>query len=496
MPPGGTAWRRPLILLSDSGVPGLDLAAIDAGAADFLDKEELAVERLERAIRMALARQRRSARLDPPPQIDPLTGLASRHAYLEQLERALGRARRRRDRAAVMLVDIDRFDAINRRFGHDAGDSLLRLIGGRIRRQLRETDTTARLTADRFALIAEELARPEHAGTVALKLLAAVAGPIAIAGETMSVTASAGAALYPEDAADAGGLLALAEAALEAAKLAGGHRYCAPPDRQRPPPAGDTALAMALERAIRADELVLLFQPQVTLCSPHLGLSAMMRWPHEPSGSVGDERIRAIADASSLAEPLTDWLLAAACRQAARWRAGGLPALHVAVPLLSRRQLVWADLAHRLERHLASAGMAPAELELEIDESLLFGQGDVPVRPLAAAHQLGVRLAVAGYGARQASLAALRDLPLTTVKLARELLVGVPGDRRRAAVTRGVIRLATELGLRVVADGVETQAQLQLLRQLGCDAVQALICCPPLPAEACADWLCQAARRA
>ena len=110
----------PLILLSDSGVPGLDLAAIDAGAADFLDKEELAVERLERAIRMALARQRRSARLDPPPQIDPLTGLASRHAYLEQLERALGRARRRRDRAAVMLVDIDRFDTINRRFGHDA----------------------------------------------------------------------------------------------------------------------------------------------------------------------------------------------------------------------------------------------------------------------------------------------------------------------------------------------------------------------------------------
>ena len=461
---GRHGLSTPLILLSDGDAPGLDLAAIDAGAADFLDKEELAVERLERAIRIAIARQRRSARLDAPPQIDPLTGLASRHAYLDRLEQALGRARRRRDRTAVMLADIDRFDALNRRFGHAAGNSLLRLVGGRIRRQLRETDTTARLSADRFALIVEELARPEHAGTVALKLLAAVAAPIGIAGETTSVTASAGAALYPEDAADAGGLLTLAEAALAAAKLEGGHRFRAPPDRHRPSPAGDTALAMALEQAMRADELVLLFQPQVTLCAPMLGLAAMVRWPHEPSGGIADDRIRALADAAALSEPLTDWLLGAACRQAARWRAGGLPALHVTVPLLSRRQLVWSDLARRLERHLASAGMTPAELELEIDESLLIGQGGASGRPMAALRELGVRLAVSGYGSGPTPLAAMRDLPLTTVKLARVLIAGVPDDRLRTAVAGGIVRLAGELDLRVVADGVETQAQLQFLR--------------------------------
>jgi PleD family two-component response regulator len=156
----------PLILLSAAGPAGLDIAAIEAGAADFLDKEELDVERLERAIRLALARQRRSARLEAPPLHDPLTGLASRNAYLDRLEQALARARRRRQLAAVMLVDLDRFAAINQRLGHVAGDSILRLLGGRLRRHLRGTDTTARLAADRFALILEDLSRPEHAGTV------------------------------------------------------------------------------------------------------------------------------------------------------------------------------------------------------------------------------------------------------------------------------------------------------------------------------------------
>ena len=165
--------------------------------------------------------------------------------------------------------------------------------------------------------------------------------------------------------------------------------------------------------------------------------------PTSRRAASADERVRALADAAALAEPLTDWLLAAACRQAARWRAGGLPALHVAVPLLSRRQLVWGDLARRLERHLASAGMAPAELELEIDESLLLDQRDAPGGPLAAARELGVRLAVAGYGAGPTSLGALRDLPLTTVKLARDLLAGVPDDEVRTAVTSGIVRLAT-----------------------------------------------------
>ncbi len=485
----------PLILLSASGEDGVDLAAIDAGAADFLDKEELAVERLERAIRVALARQRRRERLDGPPLLDPLTGLCGRDAYHDRLELALGRARRRRGLAAVVLLDLDRFAAINHRFGHASGDSLLRLVGGRIRRQLRTTDTTARLDADRFAVILEDLARPEHGAAVAAKLQAAIAGPIALGPATVTVTAGVGLALYPEDGADGTALLRHAEAGLRSAKQAGPRDGSAAHAQAVVAAPAVIELAPALGRAIAEDALALLFQPQVTLSTADLGLAALLRWPDGPEGTRDFDAVCALAEAAALTEPLTDWLLAAACAQAARWRAGGLGPLHVAVPLLSRRQLAWSDLARRLGEHLAAANLVPGELELEVDEALLLPADDGAARTLAAVRELGVRLAVTGYGAGTTSLTLLRDLPLTTVKLARQVLAGVPQHETRTLLARTMIRLAVELELRVVAEGVESQAQLQLLRQLGCDAAQALLCCPPLPAAKCADWLRQAARR-
>ena len=485
----------PLIVLSGSGEAGVDLAAIDAGAADFLDKEELAVERLERAIRMALARQRRRERQDGPPLLDPLTGLCGRHAYHDRLELALGRARRARACAAVVLLDLDRFSAINRSFGHAGGDSLLRLVAGRIRRQLRATDTTARLDADRFALILEDLARPEHAAAVAGKLQAAVASPLALGPATVTVTASIGLALFPDHGADAAALLRHAEQALLVAKGAGAGPGPATTARAAEAPPASVALAPSLERALAQDGLALLFQPQVTLSTSELGLAALARWPNGPGGTVEFEALRELAEAGALTEPLTDWLLAAACAQAARWRAAGLGPLHVAVPLLSRRQLAWSDLARRLAGHLEAADLVPAQLELELDEGLLLPADEGAARTLAALRELGVRLAVTGYGGGTASLALLRDLPLTTVKLARQVLTGVPQHEARTLFARTIVRLAVELELRVVAEGVDSQPQLQLLRQLGCDAVQSLLCCPPLPPEACADWLRQAARR-
>ena len=441
---------------------------------------------------MALVRQQRLARIAPPALIDPLTGLATRHAFLERLERALARARRRQRRLAVMLLDIDRFAAINREFGITAGDSLLRLIGGRLRRCLRETDTVARLLADRFALVLEDLGGPEQLGAIAAKLRAAVTSPVTLAGESVAVGTRPGAALCPDDAADAAGVLAAAAGALAAAprgkaarpRAAGGQGRHA--SRGAGTPDGS---ALAIE------ELNLLFQPQVTLLSRELGLATLVEWQRRPHEALAGDALRALAEGAGLIELATDWLLEAACRQAARWRAAGLPRLHVAVPLLARRQLGWSDLDGRLERHLAATGIAPAECEIEIDEPLLLEDRDAAERVLGTLRERGLRVAVAGYGRGTTSLTLLRDLPLTTVKLAPELLHGVPGDGRRTAAASAAIRAAGELQLRVVADGVETQAQLQLLRQLGCHAVQALICCPPLPADACAGWLRQAARR-
>ena len=482
----------PLIVLSGSGDSGVDVAAIDAGAADFLDKEELAVERLERAIRFALARQRRRARDDATSLLDPLTGLCGPHACLDRLELALGRARRSRGWLAVVLLDLEGCAPVHHGSGPAGGDSLLRLVGGRLRRQLRATDTVARLGSDRFAVILEDLARPEHAGAVAAKLQAAIAAPLALGAATVTVTARAGMALFPDDGGDATSLLRQAEQ-----RLAGAPGDVEPPSGDAEPsaPAATAALRAALGRAIAADALALVFQPQVTLSTSELGLATLVRWPDGPRGAMEFPAVRELAEAGALTEPLTDWLLDAACAQAARWAAQGLGPLHVAVPLLSRRQLGWSDLAQRLARHLEAAGLVPARLELEVEEALLLPVAADALKTLAGVRELGVRLAVTDYGGGTTSLALLRDLPLTTVKLARRVLREVPTDETQSLFARTIIRLAIELDLRVVAEGVDTHGQMQFLRDLGCDAAQSLLHGPPLPAAGCTDWIRQAARR-
>jgi EAL domain-containing protein (putative c-di-GMP-specific phosphodiesterase class I) len=299
-----------------------------------------------------------------------------------------------------------------------------------------------------------------------------------------------------DDAVDADGLQALAEAAARQAKAQGGNCCRLHDERLDGAVRGEAADADRLRRAIENGALIVHFQPQVTLCSAELGLASLVRWRHDSLGVVAGDAIRSLAETTALTEPLTDWLIGAACRQAARWRAAGLPRLHVAVPLLSRRQLAWSGLAARVEAHLAAAGIPPDWLELELDERLLLHELQGDGRALGAVRELGVRLAVDGFGDGGTSLSVLRDTPLTTVKLARAMLHGIPEDRHRTLFAGTVIELARQLRLRLVAEGIESQAQLQLLKAQGCDAVQSFISCPPLPADACTDWLRQAAHRA
>jgi EAL domain-containing protein (putative c-di-GMP-specific phosphodiesterase class I) len=190
-----------------------------------------------------------------------------------------------------------------------------------------------------------------------------------------------------------------------------------------------------------------------------------------------------------------DWMIAAACRQMRLWRESGLPPFHLALPLLSRRQLAWSSLPEHLGRHLAQAGIRPEWLELEIDERLLYEELQAGGEALQAVRRLGLRLAVDGFGGGPTSLTVLRDAPLTTLKLARPMLQRTPDDPYRTLFAGAVIALGRQLGLRLVAEGIESQAQLQMLKAQGCHAVQSFISCPPLPADACTDWLRQAAQR-
>jgi diguanylate cyclase (GGDEF)-like protein len=486
----------PVIVMSGLGVPDLAVDAIAAGAADFLEKEELEVERLERAIRLSLARQRRDAPRDRSRRPEPPAGLPGPALFADRLRHEAARARRHATLTAVMILELDRLGKVDRRLGPAAGEHLLQLTGERLQRHLRETDMVAWLRQGVLGIIAERLGRAEHAALVAQKLLAAAAAPVASGEEAVAVTPCLGVALLPADGTDAPTLLGRAEAAAARARALGGNRFCLHDERLDGAVREQALRAAALRRAIDADALSVHYQPQVTLCSAELGLAALVRWRHDAPDVIEGERLLDLAEAAGLIEPLTDRLLAAACRQARRWRDAGLPRLHVAVPFLSRRQLAWGALPLRLEGHLAAAGIPPECLEVEIDERLLLGEWEAQGRILAELRALGIRLAVAGFGTGPTSLALLRDVPLTTVKLARAMLHGIPEDRHRLLLAGAVIQLARQLGLRLVAEGIESQAQLQLLRAQGCDAVQAFISCPPLPADACTDWLRQAAHRA
>ena len=488
-------FETPIILAAGRTGRRIDLEAMELGAADYVAKPDLDAERLERTIRFAVARRATSQRLGRLAQYDDLTGLANRTLFGDRLERALATARRQRHHVAVMLLDLNGFKPVNDRLGHSAGDRLLRIIGDRLSGRVRETDTVARLGGDEFGLVIEGLAKPDQSALVARKLLEAIAPPITIENEQVEVTASLGVALYPRDSADPTTLVRLADAAMYRAKAQGGN-LCRFHDegfdgRMR----RGVILEQDLRRAIERNEFVLHFQPQVTLRPGELGVASMVRWQHPELGMVDADRFRTLVEDAGLLEPLTDRLLDEACAHLVRWHEAGLRSMHVAVPILSRRQLAWSGLARRVKDRLDQAGLTPASLELEIGERLLLDELECGGRALPALHEVGARLAVDGFGNGPTSLVLLRDAKLHTLKLSRGLLEGTPEDTHRMMFAGAVIRLAKELGLRVVAEGIGSRAQLRMLRREGCDAVQAFLSCPPLPANACTDWLRNAALR-
>jgi diguanylate cyclase (GGDEF)-like protein len=484
--------RTPIVMLIGSSPLELDFAAMALGVSDLLDKGRIDATLLERTIHYALARHREAERLNRLAQYDELTGLGNRSLFQDRLARALAWARRHHRLVAVMVLDFNGFKAVNDRLGHSTGDRLLKIMAKRLSERLRETDTVARLGGDEFALLIENLAQPEHAALVARKLLDTVAPAVELDGQQVSVTASLGVALYPSDGRDAAELLRRADRAMYRAKAKGGNlcRFSSDQPQRRIRP-----LESDLRRALAQGELVLHYQPQVTLRAGALGISAMARWAHPELGLIGPERFLLLAEDNRLLPALIEWLCQAGCAQARSWSELGLGPVHLAVPLLTHRQVAWTELAAHLQSCVRDAGLAPARLEIEIAEPLLLADAEAGGAGLAALNQIGVRIALSGFGSGPMSLRGLPLGLLHTIKLARELHRDVPHDHRRSALVRAIVSLAKDLGLRVVAQAVDRHEQLAFLRRTGCDAVQAFMSCPPLPAAACTSWLRQASSR-
>jgi diguanylate cyclase len=422
---------------------------------------------------------------------DPLTGLPNRELFADRIEHATRTADRELRPAALLLLDLDRFKDVNDTLGHHHGDELLRQVGTRLVTELRDVDTVARLGGDEFAVLLPG-ATGEGAASVADKLRAALHEPLVLDGVALDLDASIGIAVYPDHGGDAAQLLQHADVAMYAAKHAhAGFMVYDPAVDQHSP--RRLALLGGLRRALETDELVLHYQPKADLRSGRiLGVEALVRWQHPQHGLLGPGEFIPLAERTGLIHPLTGWVLDTALHQAAEWHRAGRR-LSVAVNL-STRCLLDPALPDRVDGRLAGWRLPAGALTLEVTESAVMADPARALDVLGRLHALGVGLALDDFGTGYSSMAYLKTLPVDELKVDRSFVGQMASSPSDAVIVRSTIDLGHNLGLRVVAEGVETQEAWEQLKALGCDTAQGYLLGRPMPAADLERWLRAATR--
>jgi diguanylate cyclase (GGDEF)-like protein len=412
---------------------------------------------------------------------DELTGLGNRALFSQYVVHAISKAKRNRTRLAVMFLDLDRFKHVNDALGHDAGDEALRKVARRLRECLRESDHIARLGGDEFVILLENLPDDASLTTVAAKVLERCATPIFLREQEFTLSVSIGASIYPDDADDAGSLMKNADIAMYRAKEQGRNNVQFYSARMREEAEQRLSMESKLRRALEHEELVLHFQPKVDIGSGRLcGVEALVRWQNPETGLMGPDKFIPFAEETGLILPLGEWVLNAACRQAARWHLQGFP-LAVAVNL-SARQFRAKGLLPGIRAALDSSALPPSQLELELTESLVMQDAEQAARLLDELHGIGIGLSLDDFGTGYSSLSYLKRFPFDNVKIDRSFVRHLPDDPNDAAITRAVIAMSHSLQMRVIAEGVENEAQRGFLREAGCDQMQGYLVSKPVPA--------------
>jgi diguanylate cyclase (GGDEF)-like protein len=466
-------------LVDDAGVHGAVLLARSRERARF-GRETLRLfetfanhlsTSLERArLHTSLAQLRQAERqLVYQLSHDPLTGLANRVCFAERVDAALDAARRDGGRVAVLFIDLDDFKTVNDTMGHAAGDALLEEVGRRIARCVTATDTAARLGGDEFAVLLQG-AHEMQARAVADRILIALGDPIHLGGEPVVMQASIGIATH-EDARDAAELMQHADVAMYTAKRNGKGRF----DEFEPTMSLSVArrhqIKVGLEHAIDRDELVVQYQPVVDVASGRLAaVEALLRWKNPTRGLMSPTEFVGVAEETGLIVPIGRFVLGEACRQAAQWCALE-PDLRVFVNL-SARQLSHPDLVRDVRTALASSGLRPQQLQLEVTETAMMADVDQAAETLRTLRLIGVGVAIDDFGTGFSSLSYLRKLPIDVLKIAKPIVDLICESEEDAAFVRGIVELGHVIGLSVVAEGVERVEQYARLVAMGCDYVQ------------------------
>jgi diguanylate cyclase (GGDEF)-like protein/PAS domain S-box-containing protein len=439
-----------------------------AGIAEDITDRKLAEERL-----MHLA------------HYDVLTSLPNRVLFYDRLRQALAQAKRSQWVTGVMFMDVDRFKNINDTLGHAVGDRLLQQVSERLKSAVRSGDTVGRLGGDEFAIVLSNLGNAQNAQIVAQKILAAFSEPFRLEGAEIFVTTSIGITLYPDDSTEQDTLIKNADAAMYRAKEAGRNGYQFYTREMSERSSALLNLEGGLRRALERDEFLLYYQPKAGVETGEItGVEALLRWRHPERGLVMPDEFIPVLEETGLIVPVGEWVLNAACRQINEWARAGLGPMPVAINL-SARQFLARELGPAIRRILDAHGVDPALIELEITESSLMVNPEEAARTLEYLKSLGVRISIDDFGTGYSSLGYLKRFPLDSLKVDRSFVRDVTTDPDDATITRAVITMAHSLGLKVIAEGVETEAQLAFLVENGCDQIQGYYLARPQPAEEC-----------
>jgi diguanylate cyclase (GGDEF)-like protein len=488
----------PFIIVS--GTIGEDRAvmAMKAGAHDYVLKNNLKrlIPAVERELREAANRRERKQAEETARYLaytDPLTDLPNRFRFHEEMQRAIERCAGEGCRAAMLLMDLERFREVNDTLGHPQGDRLLRQVGLRLRAALSPSDMVARLGGDEFGILVARMRTVEDVIGVIRMILDMLQAPIMIDGIPVAVDASIGVAIAPEHGNDADRIMQRADVALyHAKKIGSGYAiYDSKHDSYTPQ---RLALAAELRGAIEHDELVVHFQPMIDLRTGGIvAAEALVRWQHPKEGLLLPDRFIGVTEHTGMIKPLTQWVLAKSLRECRAWRHRQHKSWRLCVNL-SARSLHDAHLAEQIEQALRTADVQPEMLMLEITESAIILEPRRALETLTALHGLGVMLSIDDFGTGYTSLAHIKHLPVNEIKIDKSFVQNILNNQSDAAIVCSVISLSHHLGLQVVAEGVEDKDILAMLVELGCDFAQGYYISPPVTATAMAampgntDW--------
>ena len=412
---------------------------------------------------------------------DALTGLPNRILFVDRLKHALIRAERRKRAVAVMFLDMDRFKIVNDTLGHEAGDRLLQAMAARLHACVREGDTVARFGGDEFAGFLSDVASPEDVALVVTKFLDALAPPFMIDGHELFISGSIGISLYPEDGTDTQTLMKNADTAMYRAKQRGGNIGEFYHQEMTVHAVTRLSRETGLRRALEKQEFVLHYQPQFDLSGGDVvGFEALIRWENIESGAILPADFIPLLEETGLIVPVGEWILRTACAQHHAWQAAGLPSLRMAVNI-SSRQFDANALMQTIKTVMQEEHMLPEFLELEITESILMKSAEPDIEALQALSSMGMRFAIDDFGTGYSSLTYLKRFPINILKIDKAFVHDITVNLDDAAIVRAIITMAHSLGMKTVAEGVETREQLDFLRTQGCDYAQGFYFSPPLP---------------